>query len=89
MTFLYCLISFVAGMVAMAGFFMAALFNGEGRSPESVVKTMQKISREAINEKGAIMYPKSFEQDAMEEMFERNDKNGEDTKIGEIEADGD
>lgn len=85
MTFLYCLISFVAGIGCASMFFMAALFNGEGRSPESVARTMQRIASGLNHEKGAILYPKSYEQDAMEEMFARNDKNGEDTKIGEIE----
>ena len=46
---------------------------------------MQRIAQGISSEKGAILYPKSYEQDAMEEMFERNDKNGEETKIGEIE----
>lgn len=85
MTFLYCLVSFVAGMIASAVFFMAALFNGEGRSPESMVKTMQRVAQGITSEKGAILYPKSFEQESMEEMFARNDEQGEDTKIGEIE----
>lgn len=37
--------------------------------------------------KGYVIYPKSEEQVDMEDMFERNDKNGEDTPIGEIESD--
>lgn len=74
-------------MVASAVFFMAALFNGEGRSPESVAKTMQRVAQGITSEKGAILYPKSYEQESMEEMFARNDRMGEDTKIGEIEQD--
>lgn len=37
--------------------------------------------------KGHIIYPKSEEQADMEELFERNDRKGEDTPIGEIESD--
>ncbi len=88
MTFLLCLVSFIGGMIASAVFFMAALLNGEGRSPESVSRTMQRMAHGLVSEKGAILYPKSYEQDAMEELFERNDTNGEDTEIGKMEGDG-
>ena len=37
--------------------------------------------------KGAIIEPKSEERVAMEELFARNDANGEDTEIGHMESD--
>lgn len=36
-------------------------------------------------EKGFIIQPKSEEREWMEDMFERNDRKGEDTEIGKIE----
>ncbi len=85
MIFLYCLMSFTAGMIAMAAFFFAALFNQHNDAVNNVVNSINRAAKSISQEKGAILYPKTDETIAMEEMFERNDKKGEDTEIGKID----
>lgn len=55
-------------------------------SSQGVMKRIERGARALNQEKGSVIYPKSEETIAMEEMFERNDRKGEDTKIGEIES---
>lgn len=56
------------------------------QNPE-LIEIQRAVSRSHSGFKGGIIYPKSDETIAMEDMFRRNDERGEDTEIGNIESD--
>ena len=86
MNFLYFLIGIVVGIGLSTVFFVASLFDKNADSIDNVTSTIRRVTKGLMQEKGAILYPKSDEQDAMEQFFAANDKKGIDTPVGEIEG---
>lgn len=86
-TFLTFLGGVITGMLSTSVFFMASLVNQNTDHVDGVVNSLKRAARGVSYEKGGIIYPKSEETIAMEEMFERNDQKGRDTEVGKIEGD--
>lgn len=84
MGFIYFILGILIGMAGATVFFMAALLDKSHNPADNAVATLQRVAIGLASEKGAILYPKTEETIAMEDLFERNDKKGRDTEIGKI-----
>lgn len=80
MSIFYFIFGVIIGFGLALITFVAASFDNNG---EHLVNNLRSIA--TTNEKGSIIFPKTDEMEAMEQMFELNDKHGLDTNIGEIE----
>ena len=81
---IYFILGMIVGLVAGFGFCFAAMLDVRHDSTEHITKKMQYMANRITAQKGGVLYPKSEDVIAMEELFERNDKKGRDTEIGKI-----
>lgn len=84
------LLCFILGTVFGFGtalaFFMGALIDKSSNPVDNLTSRIERVAKGMNSQKGSIIYPKTEDLIAMEETFARNDREGKDTLIGEIEA---
>jgi hypothetical protein len=87
MSLLIFLLGAFVGFFCSLAFFLGGMIDKMGNPADNLNRRLEQTAKSLAAQKGAIIEPKSDELIAMEETFERNDREGKDTPIGEIEGD--